>query len=351
MMFLPILDLRGRIRLHLRRPRRRSRAVGAGSHLSFPPTWGGEKRAGVEFEKRTEDRRGHPRQSGADIVAARESVLRERRRSPPRLGPRRTRSSRERSASARQPATSTCRSKDGRSMSSQRGVDAVFDTRIDPMLARNAVYGRAAWEHLAFGDGRRRRRGPSSKGAATSGCSVRACWCFAACAQDSNVPLPPYLRPLLGGIANLRGFRRAPRSATRSSAASAELRLPLSSPLSDRQVRRQRVHRSRRPSTTKGSGSRDQHFERGYRRRRLVLGDVSAAQCCTSRTASAVRRESTSELQYCSRRDDRDRHELAEESRRRHRRPGGAPPHLSVLPIRRRPSAATRRAVSRRGTT
>src|SRR5439155_10502127 len=32
----------------------------------------------------------------------------------------------------------------------QAGVDAVVDTRLDPMLARNAVYTRVAWDHLNF---------------------------------------------------------------------------------------------------------------------------------------------------------------------------------------------------------
>jgi len=35
----------------------------------------------------------------------------------------------------------------------QVGGDIVFDTRTDPILARNAVYGRAEWEHLQFGNG------------------------------------------------------------------------------------------------------------------------------------------------------------------------------------------------------
>jgi hypothetical protein len=34
----------------------------------------------------------------------------------------------------------------------QASADVVFDTRVDAILARNAVYGRASMEHLAFGD-------------------------------------------------------------------------------------------------------------------------------------------------------------------------------------------------------
>ena len=50
--------------------------------------------------------------------------------------------------------------------------------------------------------------------------------------EDSDRPLPPYLRPLLGGMANLRGFRAGSAVGDTLVAGSAELRLPLTSPLS-----------------------------------------------------------------------------------------------------------------------
>jgi hemolysin activation/secretion protein len=49
--------------------------------------------------------------------------------------------------------------------------------------------------------------------------------------EDSDAPLPPYLKPLLGGMPNLRGFRRGTAVGDTLVAGSVELRLPLTSPL------------------------------------------------------------------------------------------------------------------------
>src|SRR6185295_2399704 len=48
---------------------------------------------------------------------------------------------------------------------------------------------------------------------------------------DSSEPLPAYLQPLLGGMANLRGFEAGTAAGDTLVAASAELILPLTSPL------------------------------------------------------------------------------------------------------------------------
>ncbi len=49
---------------------------------------------------------------------------------------------------------------------------------------------------------------------------------------DSDAPLPPYLKPLLGGLANLRGFAAGTAVGDTLVATSAELIVPLTSPLS-----------------------------------------------------------------------------------------------------------------------
>jgi hemolysin activation/secretion protein len=49
--------------------------------------------------------------------------------------------------------------------------------------------------------------------------------------QDSNDPLPPYLKPLLGGMANLRGFKAGYDIGDTLVSTSAELIVPLTSPL------------------------------------------------------------------------------------------------------------------------
>ena len=49
---------------------------------------------------------------------------------------------------------------------------------------------------------------------------------------DADRSLPPYLRPLLGGVQNLRGFRAGSAAGDTLVGSSAELRVPITSPLS-----------------------------------------------------------------------------------------------------------------------
>ena len=124
--------------------------------------------------------------------------------------------------------------------------DVVFDTRTDPILARNAVYGRASWEHLNFGNGSPAT--PSQPGGYTGyqGSAIRTplegrgyLGIFGqACVlegrvlrEDSDRPLPPYLQPELGGLSTLRGFRTGSFVGDTLVAMSAEIVLPLTSPM------------------------------------------------------------------------------------------------------------------------
>src|SRR5207249_10521219 len=50
--------------------------------------------------------------------------------------------------------------------------------------------------------------------------------------EDSDRRLPPYLEPMLGGLANLRGFRTGTAIGDTLVAVSAEMLVPLTSPLS-----------------------------------------------------------------------------------------------------------------------
>ncbi len=49
--------------------------------------------------------------------------------------------------------------------------------------------------------------------------------------EDADGPLPPYLKSMLGGMPNLRGFERGTAVGDTLVAGSLELRLPLTSPL------------------------------------------------------------------------------------------------------------------------
>jgi hypothetical protein len=110
------------------------------------------------------------------------------------------------------------------------GLDLTLDTRTDPGFPRNAVYARAAWEHLAF-DARpsRGRTTLDARGyvglVGTSVLAVRAMH------GRADGPLPAYEQWMLGGPSSVRGFRTGSFVGDRVVAASAELRMPFSSPL------------------------------------------------------------------------------------------------------------------------
>ncbi len=92
-------------------------------------------------------------------------------------------------------------------------------------MPRNAVYGRGAWEHIASANRTEMdARGymPLYGGAVLAVRGLRIA---------SDRPLPPPLKPLLGGMANLRGFAAGTQAADNLAAASVEAIVPLTSPL------------------------------------------------------------------------------------------------------------------------
>jgi hemolysin activation/secretion protein len=113
----------------------------------------------------------------------------------------------------------------------QRGADLTLDTRSDPMLARNAVYARAAWDRFTFRDRDSVDRTElEARGyLGLVGQSVLVGRALRSSASDA---LPSYLQPMLGGMANLRGFRAGSAVGDTLAGGSLELRLPLTSPLS-----------------------------------------------------------------------------------------------------------------------
>src|SRR5439155_503488 len=81
--------------------------------------------------------------------------------------------------------------------------------------------------------------------------------------QDSNKPLSPYLKPLLGGMSNLRGFASGTAAGDTLMALSAEAIVPLTSPLD---VGKMGVSVFTDAGTTYDKGTRltDQTLKRGY---------------------------------------------------------------------------------------
>jgi hypothetical protein len=200
--------------------------AGKGSRVSFPLTWGGDKRAGVEFDAPV-------RHGPIDRMLAGASVSRRENPFYAEDDDRQrawVRGEREIVRNVRVGATGGWQRASFFSVTDtfgQFGADVVVDTRIDPLLPRNAIYARAAWEHLSLG---LNRRDLDARGyVAAIGQSVVA---LRAVRQDADHPLPQYLKPLLGGMPNLRGFEVGVDAGDILVATSAELIVPLTSPLS-----------------------------------------------------------------------------------------------------------------------
>jgi outer membrane protein assembly factor BamA len=124
------------------------------------------------------------------------------------------------------------------------GADITVDTRIDPSFPRNAVHLTTGWEQMAFSSFKPAASSAlsehsESKGAGRWTTDLRGyvgVWRSTVVAVRANVvrsdaPLPPYEQPLLGGSGSVRGYRTGHRAGDSVATFSAELRIPLSSPL------------------------------------------------------------------------------------------------------------------------
>ncbi len=109
-------------------------------------------------------------------------------------------------------------------------ADATIDTRVDPAFPRNAVHAKFGWERLQFDAGRANRNTVDLRGyLGLFGGTVLA---LRGLSITSDQPLPAYEHNLLGGPSSLRGFDAGYKADDNIAAASAELRIPLTSPLS-----------------------------------------------------------------------------------------------------------------------
>jgi outer membrane protein assembly factor BamA len=229
LMLLPILGYEDGYGLTYGVRLARTGIAGPQSRLSFPLTWGGEKKAGVELDKTithgpvdrilaglTVSRRTNPFFDEDDDRA--HAWMRAERKIAPSI---------RAGGTAGRQRVWFGEDEDGDSFA-YVGADIVFDTRIDPLLPRNAVYARAAVERLSVGSGMTGSELEGRGYAALVGQSVLA---LRVLRQDSSGALPPYLKALLGGLSNLRGFAAGTAAGDTLFATSAEVILPFTSPL------------------------------------------------------------------------------------------------------------------------
>ena len=215
--------------------------LGPRSRISVPLTWGGERQARVQLERTF--RRGPIERISGEAGLGR------------RVNPHYEISDRRRSYSAR--AESVLQRwlrvgagggvdevtwGDDTDTIKRFGGDITFDTRVDPAFPRNAVHAVLGFERLQFG--------PPSRGLCAMGCDVghanrrtadlrgyaglfgQTVLAVRALSVLSNAPLPPYEHGLLGGASTLRGYDAGFKANDNLAAFSAELRIPVTSPLS-----------------------------------------------------------------------------------------------------------------------
>jgi outer membrane protein assembly factor BamA len=202
--------------------------LGRRTRLSVPLSWGGERRATVELERRFErgpfsrvlaiggvTRREHPSLEIGDLRAG------------GRVRAERTLGRWLRMGGGGGSWDIGFGDVDDRM--SMVGADVAIDTRRDPAFPRNAVYGLVGVERLWFdGSADTTRLTADARGfLGLFGQTVLAVRAFHTRAAD---PLPPFEQALLGGDATLRGFKLGYRTGDRLVSGSAELRVPLGSP-------------------------------------------------------------------------------------------------------------------------
>jgi outer membrane protein assembly factor BamA len=208
--------------------------IGPRSRLSFPLTWGGYKRAGVELD-RTFERGPLTRvEFGTAIQSRRNPAFddddyRKRvwARAEKSLGPLRLGGT----GGWQRVEFGT-----GRDDFSSIGGDVAFDTRLDPVLPRNAVYASASIERLFFSSASSNPNKQIDRirldGRGYLGLIGQSVLVARAVREDASDPQPPYLQSLLGGWSSLRGFAAGAYFGDTMVSGSLELRVPISSPLS-----------------------------------------------------------------------------------------------------------------------
>jgi outer membrane protein assembly factor BamA len=205
-------------------------AAGPRTRVSMPLTWGGERRAGLELEKRLARERFTRLRVGGSVL----------RRDSPALDAADTRQQiwvRGEREIARALRLSAWTGLDHVSLASaddivgRIGVEAAVDTRVDPMLSRNAVYVRSAVERLAVRGGSAPVR-TLLDASAYIGALGPSTVVVRVYRDGTNEAVPEYLKVLRGRDGTLRGFRAGTAAGDSTAAGTIEWRMPVTSPLS-----------------------------------------------------------------------------------------------------------------------
>ncbi len=236
LMFLPIVSFADGYGLSYGAQFTFADVLGRRSRIGVPLTWGAERRAAVELERRFTRGPVSRIEAGAGLVRRehpffevpdrRAEVWARAERALP-LALRVGGGVRWSDIAFAGPSTPSLEASDRLTAS---GVDLTLDTRIDPTFPRNAVYARAAWEHLDF-EAQPARHRTTLDGRGYLGLVGSSVLAVRAMHGRADGPLPVYEQWLLGGPSSVRGFRTGSFVGDRIASGSIELRVPFSSPL------------------------------------------------------------------------------------------------------------------------
>ena len=204
--------------------------LGEGSQVSVPVSWGGHKQAGVEFA-RVFERGPVTRVAGGGIIEERTNPFFDQDDERRRVWGRADRSLWRYLWTGVQGAWEDASMGDVNDRLGYFGADVTFDSRLDPYLARNAVYGHAGWERVFFDEGGGTTDRFKLEGRGYIGLFGQSTLVVRAVKEDASRALPTYLQYVLGGGDNLRGFPAGTAAGDTLVAGTLELRVPLTSPL------------------------------------------------------------------------------------------------------------------------
>jgi outer membrane protein assembly factor BamA len=253
--------------------------IGPRSRISVPLTWGGERRAGLELE-RAFDR--------GPLSAVRGSVALDRRVNPHFDVPD---SRREAAVQADRALLTWLRAGAGAraarvgfggldAIHYAAGAHLVIDTRLDPTFPRNGLLATTALERMVFEGGRSLVWSTDLRGYV--GVYRGTVLALRARTVRAASPLPPSEQALLGGSDSLRGYRAGFLAGDGIAATSAELRVPLTSPLNIGRFG-MKVFVDHGTTWPAGTPLWTRHFEQGigggiYFGAALVNGGIDVAQ-------------------------------------------------------------------------
>jgi outer membrane protein assembly factor BamA len=229
-MWLPILDAEDGYGLTFGALVAWSDVAGGRSRISVPLSWGGQRQAGVEFDKTFADGPLSRVRAGVGITRRRNPFFDEpdtRRRVWGRAD---RRVSEHVWLGADAGIDDVTFAEDGERVG-LLGADITFDTRLDPGLPRNAVFAKVSWARLA-GERTEAFNTTTVDARGYVGLVRQSILIVRAEHTTSDRPRARFLKPLLGGWSKLRGFEAGAFAGDTRTVASVELRVPTSSPLS-----------------------------------------------------------------------------------------------------------------------